>query len=678
MFKSNLLISKDYNHIIKVMEFNTDIKIRKENIKNAISNFNFNDEFLLRLVIKRMKEIEDKIKNNQNLPEIGIHKDLKGLPDYRNEKPSSLNFNVEDLYQRGMSLANKLIKDLSVKSIPFSHISVNLLLNCSGFINIENKLKQFVIVCGIVNALNIVNINYAISIFGDNQFACTLKPFDVEHSMKYLQKVLDCLFIKRFISKNANAIQYALKYTKASLLYRTILLFSDGLDEDFILIDAWKKKLFTNPNYSFGFFFINSENICNKYSEELDYLKNKWNNFKKSIRKSGINIKLMYYKSTFENSHKLYDDISNIVAKLLKRPIDEENIPNKSESLFIAPTFDLSHEKNLDSLQNFENSLKQSFEDRPDIYIKQTNVLRSTANKFTKLNVNLYKNKLSKIVEYNIIKDKTKKEIYSYAKKFMENGTKLNRAKIESIFRPNKPSLNSVLSTAGNELHIPSLIMNLLNPSPNPKIYLEEKEGMIRNYSVSLILDTSYSCFNPLCMAFSLQTLRIMLSTLVSIDLPSFDFILSRQKEPEILCSNLSTVKAINPGSSLWESLLSILAHPCSKSDLASAIEAAFDLKRMSSTEYTSYLFILTDGLYQENEYKRILGAVSNCVKSGFDVFGIGIGIYPVRIEYLFPKIIYCHNPYNLNKAIASFFGESISGVKDSMNFIDISVWIMK
>ena len=105
--------------------------------------------------------------------------------------------------------------------------------------------------------------------------------------------------------------------------------------------------------------------------------------------------------------------------------------------------------------------------------------------------------------------------------------------------------------------------MNLINPSPDPMIYLEEKGGMIRNYSVSLILDTSYSCFNPLCTSFSLQSLRLMLSTLTSIDLPCFDFILSRQKNPEILCSNLSSVRAINYKSLLWESLLSILAHPC-------------------------------------------------------------------------------------------------------------------
>ena len=81
--------------------------------------------------------------------------------------------------------------------------------------------------------------------------------------------------------------------------------------------------------------------------------------------------------------------------------------------------------------------------------------------------------------------------------------------------------------------------MNLINPSPEQRIYLEEKGGMKRNYSVSLVLDTSYSCFNPLCTSFPLQTLRLMLSTLSSIDLPCFDLILSRQTNPEILCSNL-------------------------------------------------------------------------------------------------------------------------------------------
>ncbi len=56
--------------------------------------------------------------------------------------------------------------------------------------------------------------------------------------------------------------------------------------------------------------------------------------------------------------------------------------------------------------------------------------------------------------------------------------------------------------------------MNLINPFPDPMIYLEEKGGMTRNYSVSLVSDTSYSSFNSLYNSFSLQTLRLMLSKL--------------------------------------------------------------------------------------------------------------------------------------------------------------------
>ena len=617
-----------------------------------------------------MKEIEDKIKNNKTLPELGIKRNLKSMPLYENEKASSENFNVTILYQKGMMLARKIIKNISQKKIPFSHISVDLLISCSGFISISNKLKQFVILCGIVEALNIVNINYAITLVGDSQFKCTLKPYNSEHSMQNLQKVLDCLFIKRFIGKHANDIQYSLNFIKQSTTYRTILIFSDGLDEDFLLTESWINKLITYTNYSFGFFFINSENICNKYSKKFDYLKSKWDLFKKALYDSGIQSDLLYYKSTFEDLNELYNNIALSVSNLLERPINERIIQINDDSIFKPPNFNLSSEDNLESLSNFEIALEESFENRPEIYIKKTEVLKNISNSIYKLNVNYFKNKLSKITEYEIKDEKIKADIHSYTKKFIESRAKLNKAKIEAIFKPNKPS-QKVLSTTGTEFDIPALIMNLINPSPDPMIYLEEKGGMIRNYSVSLIFDTSYSCLNSLCFSFSLQILRLMLSTLNSIDIPCFDFILSRQNEPDVLCSNISSVRAISPKSTMWESLFSILSRPCSKSDLASAIEASFDLKRMQSSEYTSYLFVLTDGLYQENEHKRILRAVSNCVKSGMNVFGIGIGIYPVKIEYLFPKVIYCNNPYNLNKAIANFFGESISGVKNSMTFME-------
>lgn len=156
------------------------------------------------------------------------------------------------------------------------------MLDTSGFIKIENKLKYFIIVCGITNALNIVNIPYAINLIGDSQVQCTIKSFRNEHSMMNLQRVLDCFFIKRFISKYVNGVKYALQKVKPERnnTYRTILLFSDGLDEDLVLIDQWKNQLL-DKNNSYGFFFINSEGLVNTFKDDYIYLSEKWRAFEK-------------------------------------------------------------------------------------------------------------------------------------------------------------------------------------------------------------------------------------------------------------------------------------------------------------------------------------------------------------------------------------------------------------
>ena len=127
----------------------------------------------------------------------------------------------------------------------------------------------------------------------------------------------------------------------------------------------------------------------------------------------------------------------------------------------------------------------------PEIYIKKTDVLKNISNVVNKINYNIYKNNLSKIGEYQIKDEKLKNDIHIFSKIFLENRAKLNKAKIEAIFKPNKPS-QKVLSTTGTEFDITALIMNLIKPSSDPMIYLEEKGGMVRNYSVSLIFDTSY------------------------------------------------------------------------------------------------------------------------------------------------------------------------------------------
>ena len=66
---------------------------------------------------------------------------------------------------------------------------------------------------------------------------------------------------------------------------------------------------------------------------------------------------------------------------------DEKKILNKDDSLFNAPTFNLSHEENLDSFQTFKTALKRLTR---YMYIKKSEVLKGGDNKVIKLNVNQY------------------------------------------------------------------------------------------------------------------------------------------------------------------------------------------------------------------------------------------------------------------------------------------------
>ena len=254
---------------------------------------------------------------------------------------------------------------------------------------------------------------------------------------------------------------------------------------------------------------------------------------------------------------------------------------------------------------------------------------------------------------------------------FIENRRKINSYYLETIFKPNKAS-QKILSTTGTELDITALILNLINPVPEPMIYLEEKGGFIRNYSVTIIIDLSKSCFNKLSFYHSIETIRILLSSLAAIDLPSFDLIIATDTNPYILCSDIGTSRVLNKKSELWKSLLSIIQYPFDTIDLASAIYSAFDLRRLRNSERTSFLFILTDGLFEKEEQEKIKEYSNYCINSGMTIFGIGLGIYPKGIEKLFPQIIYSQNPKNLLKVIATFFGEHTVDLSEKLNAISI------
>ncbi len=142
-------------------------------------------------------------------------------------------------------------------------------------------------------------------------------------------------------------------------------------------------------------------------------------------------------------------------------------------------------------------------------------------------------------------------------------------------------------------------------------------------------------------------------------DLPYFDLIIATNNESIILCIGENSKNELqNNKSIIWEYLFYYLENPETNIKLSDSINKAYIInqKRYNST---NYIFVLTDGLYDKIEKDNILYEVENCINSNIKIIGIGIGIYPINIQKLFPFIVYSPNPEEVIYAIISFFGDN-------------------
>ena len=84
-------------------------------------------------------------------------------------------FKAKKLNNLGKNFWRKLMKNICEKDVPFEDQAVFILVDYSGLANKKIKLKLFVIICGLTNALNIANVPYTIILIGDNDFNCLIK-----------------------------------------------------------------------------------------------------------------------------------------------------------------------------------------------------------------------------------------------------------------------------------------------------------------------------------------------------------------------------------------------------------------------------------------------------------------------------------------------------------------------
>ena len=632
----------------------------KANMKELVENFKEEDAF--KIIIEKLLSFK------APYPSLDIGDNFKGYNIiHLDDKVSTKDFPVKDLIKLSYDVSAYLMSVSTLDTVPYNQICVNILFDVSFFISDENKLFNMFLLCCVITALSNMEIPYSVTLISDENFKCTIKRFSDEHSLENIQKIFDCIFVRRFYTNLANNTKYAINnlyyQPKEERPYRAFITFSNGLDERLFMADNWESKVFkscSDPQKNkFGYVFLRGELLKD---ENLVRMETIWENFEKENNKR-LKLTIINYPDKYEqlNLNKL-DDPTNLIVKLgemfsfvlqFKYSIQEQKIEKTNLPLF-----------KLDKLDNLENIylLKQrDFSNSHGIYTNKTEVLMKSKNLSLSLDNKHYKNYFGKITKTDLDDPEQNlgqslKELIAYMK---ENKQKLGPTAIETVFKYNYAT-QKVLSTQGSEFDITALIFHLINPSPNPRIYLQKKINDKRKYGIYIVVDSSYSCYNDLSGSHAFQTLRALLSAVNIYELPSLNLIVSGEKEPYVLCSNIPTVRALKSNSSLWESFFEIIQKRIIKSDLYSAISAAYDLKRLHPEDYPSYLFVLTDGLYDKEEQQNIINIIGACSNSGMNIFGIGIGIYPKLIDNLFPQVVYCENPNDVMKGIASFMGENL------------------
>ena len=656
-------------------EVDNDVKVGKINDTTVVVDpTNINEKnFKEEDGIKRALLVLEREKKNKD-SNIMQKLDLGNPKNYHKFKNMNIfnigkcdNLHIQQLYNKSSFLANTLfVKINGSGKVNYFDTLVYILLDPSVYISEEIKALNMFIVCAMTNALTCLEIKYSIVLMGDEEFRCVLKNHDEPHSIEVLERVYECLMIRRFRTNIPACLKYCLEElsSKSGFKYSSFFILTDGLDKSFICTqkNTWDINIFNKKNNSFGFIFPLSSILT---KENKEFLNEIWNTFLNETKaRSGVFIKSLELRIDEEFITKINDIFVHNLIRL-------KSEDSTNEIQYLKPLFKIKNENNISFvIKNYFNVLDdKSLFKLNGTYLKNDIILSSLNTYKEPLDINHYKNKLHQIaqkVRNNF--DEQENNSINFANKFLSIRMNLNRGILEEIFKPNKANLK-VLSNTGTEIDIMALILYFLNPVPDPMIYLQDAIGNVKEYAITVIIDTSFSVLNHININHSLNTIRVLLSSFTIIDLPSFDLIVTGEDGPIILCSEYPTFAALNEKSKLWELLIHCLANPISNADLISALQAAYDLKRMRTNNFPSFLFVLTDGLFDEEKQNKLKEIIAKLVQTNIQVIGIGLGVYPFGINNIFGQAIFDINPSNLLNSILSLLEGNIND-KNEMNYI--------
>jgi hypothetical protein len=522
-------------------------------------------------------------------------------------------------------------------------------VECSQTLAPQSKIACVILAIALANAFAMLEVPYSVMVFADFNFQFVIKSFQDPHSPKVLQRVLDAVMVERFPQKIADACQFAKSIPRCPpRTNRAFIIISDGLDPNLHHIDDWKKYILADRNDGFVFYFLKSAYLSGDSLAIVErFLKGFIDGIATAISPAqGI---VFTADLILSGAQVLRDSFRRVLSGL-------QTVGEPVEHSFIQPLCEEPKCEITKVIERFASLFDSTFSASTDqIYWKSTDDIdRSIDVRIPAVQID------SSFVP----KLKLPEMIRDFKQRLLLGCPLVESQWNEAIFAPNRPS-QMAPSTKGSMLYMPGLIKFCLTDGQENKIWLEKIAGLKRSYRVTIVVDSSYSCFNDLMIVHSVQTLLGFLRLLSRIDVPYFDLIIATTGAPRILTVNQSSAHAIDFQSfQLLAALFGSLMENGVSSNMVDAMKVAMKVKSLASAQ-RSYLFVFTDGLFGESQRQELKNLFRLCRDNMIEVFGVGIGRYPARAFELFSKVVWALHPTHLVTALSCFFGnESIPPAK--------------
>ena len=167
-----------------------------------------------------------------------------------------------------------------------------------------------------------------------------------------------------------------------------------------------------------------------------------------------------------------------------------------------------------------------------------------------------------------------------------------------------------------------------------------------------------------------------LLKLISSSKISCIDLIVATDKQPIVLCTGQES-NILNYNSLIWQALISLL-YENEKSikkeeknknfcNLKDAINLTIKLKtHYGAKKYMC--FVLTDGCFDKDKKEDLRNIISYCEELQMNIYGIGLGLYPVGIKEIFSKCLWSPD-------LKYFFSGLESIIKNENNFPSDFIW---